>query len=43
VSPNMAIPTTVSPDHAEGGPQPELVVRITPRDGDTAAEGGRKA
>jgi len=41
--PNRAGLNTVSPNCADGGPQPELVVRITPRDRDSAAEGGEKA
>ncbi len=43
MGPNRAGLNTVSPNCADGGPQPELVVRITPRDRDSAAEGGEKA
>jgi len=43
MGPNRAGLNKVSPDCADGGPQPELVVRITPRDRDSAAEGGEKA
>ena len=43
VSPGRVSLDSASPDHASGGAQPELVVRITPRDCDTAAEGGMKA
>jgi hypothetical protein len=43
IPPGKVSPSTASQDYAAGGPHPELVVRITPRDGDTAAEGGRKA